>query len=200
MHNSRFGKCLITKYFWEFASLFTRHGEEGCTILVFVLRRIGSHSGARRCPLTGGWIVWDSLEASCCAIGERDGAILQCSGIGKHDRRNKLYGGSWALVSSIATRIASCTFAHPERGCMPFLACFPAQRRSALVTFKLLKLTSEPEAKCWEKGRIFFLYFICPLVCISLCGGTSKLDLIDLTFHCYPVLNYYHCKYLIYFH
>ena len=34
-----------------------RHGEEDCTILVIVLRQIGLRGGARRWPLTVGWVV-----------------------------------------------------------------------------------------------------------------------------------------------
>ena len=62
----------------------------------------------------GHWLLADlyetSLEASSCAVGKRDGAILQSRGVGESDRRNKLFSGSWALVLSIAAWIASCTF------------------------------------------------------------------------------------------
>ena len=57
---------------------FPRHGEEGCMILMFMLRCIYSHDGARHWPLTVRLgRVRPRLEASCCAVGEEGGAILE---------------------------------------------------------------------------------------------------------------------------
>ena len=82
-----------------------------------------------------------------------------------------------ALALSITARISSRTFARPESGFAPFLAHFPAQWQSGLVTFKLLKLTPGPEAKCWNKGGIFLCYVLSHCLYLSLCGFKSKLDL-----------------------
>ena len=40
-----------------FRMAFLQHGEEGCKILMFMLRGICSRDGARRWPLTVGWVV-----------------------------------------------------------------------------------------------------------------------------------------------
>ena len=42
------------------------------------------------------------------------------------------------------------------------------------------------------------LIYSVPLSVLSLCGGASKLDLVHLPFHYYPILIYFHYEYLIY--
>ena len=72
---------------------FLRHDEEGCTILVLVLRQICPRK-TLAWPLT----VWQDcvkpcLEASCCVTEEGGGAILQRSGVGMCNREKELHGG-----------------------------------------------------------------------------------------------------------
>ena len=124
----------------------SRHSEEGCMMLAFMLRRICLRDGARRYPSTVplGHVC---LEASCSAIREEGGAIFA------EERRWHVWSlneAAWRFRSPGVEyhRPNYLPYAsRPESGLAPFWAHFPMQYRFGLANLKLQKLISGHTAK-----------------------------------------------------
>ena len=191
-----------------------RHGEEGCTILVLMLRRIFLCDAARRWPSTVRRdCVRPYLEASCCVTGEEVGAILQGSGVGKNSApfcRGAASAGAIVKSCCMWVSVPWCCVSPPK-----FLpVCFPPRERLGVIFGRVFPRSDDAvwrtsssrnsplgtQLSARRKGGFFF-YLFCPLVCIKVCVEAPQIGIyFYLTFRFYYyTLNYYHCKCLIFF-
>ena len=146
---------------------FPWHGEEGCMILVFVLRRICVMEQDANHRLLG-WVVWDRASKPRVVRRGRRWHHSAEEHAGKCNRWKKLLGRFWALVLSITARIASCMFSTQRAARRHFGRIFPRSDDVVWRTPSFRNSSLGTQLSAGRKGRFLFFLF-CSLGCIKVC-------------------------------